>query len=97
MKDTDIEKDDALDKEVKVKKSTKKTDKDDVLNKNSIEINPKLDEAVDKTVVVGWGRMNPITVGHEKLVNKIKAVAKQNSATPLVYITHSQDAKKNPL
>ena len=97
MKDTDIEKDDALDKEVKVKKSAKKTDKDDVLNKNSIEINPKLDEAVDKTVVVGWGRMNPITVGHEKLVNKIKAVAKQNSATPLVYITHSQDAKKNPL
>jgi nicotinic acid mononucleotide adenylyltransferase len=41
--------------------------------------------------------MNPITVGHEKLVNKIKEVARANSATPLIYITHSQDAKKNPL
>ena len=78
-------------------KKLSKKEKEEVLNKNSIEINPKLDEAVDKTVVLGWGRMNPITVGHEKLVNKIKSVAKQNSATPLVYITHSQDAKKNPL
>ena len=84
------------DKVVNDKKLSKK-EKEEVLNKNSIEINPKLDEAVDKTVVLGWGRMNPITVGHEKLVNKIKSVAKQNSATPLVYITHSQDAKKNPL
>ena len=78
-------------------KKLSKKEKEEVLNKNAIEINPKLDEAVDKTVVLGWGRMNPITVGHEKLVNKIKSVAKQNSATPLVYITHSQDAKKNPL
>ena len=84
------------DKVVNDKKLSKK-EKEEVLNKNAIEINPKLDEAVDKTVVLGWGRMNPITVGHEKLVNKIKSVAKQNSATPLVYITHSQDAKKNPL
>ena len=84
------------DKVVNDKKLSKK-EKEEILNKNAIEINPKLDEAVDKTVVLGWGRMNPITVGHEKLVNKIKSVAKQNSATPLVYITHSQDAKKNPL
>jgi len=41
--------------------------------------------------------MNPITSGHEKLVNKIKSVAKQNNATPVVYLTHSQDPKKNPL
>jgi len=93
---TDEKKDD-LEKKVADDKKLSKKEKDEILNKNAIEINPKLDEAVDKTVVIGWGRMNPITVGHEKLVNKIKTVAKQNSATPLLFITHSQDAKKNPL
>ena len=91
------EKNDDLEKKVADDKKLSKKEKDEVLNKNAIEINPKLDEAVDKAVVIGWGRMNPITVGHEKLVNKIKTVAKQNSATPLLFITHSQDAKKNPL
>ena len=85
-------------KPVKKKKSKAKIEKEDeVLVKNTIEINPKLDEAVDKTVILGWGRMNPITVGHEKLVNKIKSVARKNSAVPKIYISHTQDAKKNPL
>ena len=76
----------------------KKSDKtDEVLVKNTIEINPKLEEAKNKTVVLGWGRMNPITIGHEKLANKIKDVAKKNNATPLIYLTHSQNAKKDPL
>jgi nicotinic acid mononucleotide adenylyltransferase len=78
-----------------VSKKKKKTD--DVLVKNTIEINPKLEEAKGTTVVLGWGRMNPITIGHEKLVNKIKEVARQNNATPLVYLTHSQNPKKDPL
>ena len=75
--------------------STKK--KDEKLVKNTIEINPMIDEAVTGTAVVGWGRMNPITTGHEKLVNKITSVAKSKAATPVVYLTHSQDKKKNPL
>ena len=91
------EKNDDLEKKVADNKKLSKKEKDEVLNKNAIEINPKLDEAVDKTVVIGWGRMNPITVGHEKLVNKIKTVAKQNSATPILFITHSQDAKKESI
>ena len=91
------EKQDDLEKKVADDKKLSKKEKDEILNKNAIEINPTLKEAPDKTVVLGWGRMNPITVGHEKLVNKIKSVARANSATPLIYITHSQDAKKNPL
>ena len=91
------EKQDDLEKKVADDKKLSKKEKDEILNKNAIEINPSLNEAPDKTVVLGWGRMNPITVGHEKLVNKIKSVARANSATPLIYITHSQDAKKNPL
>jgi nicotinic acid mononucleotide adenylyltransferase len=84
------------DKTEKSKKASKKV-KDELLVKNAIEVNPKLEEAPNKTVVLGWGRMNPITVGHEKLVNKIKSVARSEAATPLIYVSHSQDAKKNPL
>ena len=84
------------DKTEKSKTASKKV-KDELLVKNAIEINPKLEEAPNKTVVLGWGRMNPITVGHEKLVNKIKSVARSEAATPLIYVSHSQDAKKNPL
>ena len=77
--------------------SKKKKAKDEALVKNTIEINPKLNEQTGKTVVIGWGRMNPITVGHEKLVNKIKSVAKRKKAAPKLFLTHTQDKKKNPL
>ena len=82
--------------EPKAKKAPTKK-KDEKIVKNTIDFSPTLVEARDKTVVLGWGRMNPITIGHEKLANKIKDVAKKNRATPLLYLTHSQDPKKNPL
>lgn len=78
-----------------VKKGGKKKINDVI--KNAIELNPTLKEQSGKTVVLGWGRMNPVTVGHEKLANKIKSVAKENNATAMIYLTHSQDPKKNPL
>ena len=69
-----------------------------------IELEPTIDEARSTkggagrgTAVVAWGRMNPITVGHEKLVNKVIAVARDNKAVPHIFLSHSQDAKKNPL
>lgn len=51
----------------------------------------------EKSVVLAFGRMNPPTVGHEKLVKKIQAVAKEKGATAQLYVSHTQDAKKNPL
>ena len=69
-----------------------------------VELEPTIDEARSTkggagrgTAVVAWGRMNPITVGHEKLVNKVIAVARDNKAVPHIFLSHSQDAKKNPL
>ena len=47
--------------------------------------------------VVTFGRMNPPTVGHQKVVDKVKAEATKQGATPYVYLSHSQDKKKNPL
>ena len=88
------------------KKPKKEKDGEGTVN-NNIEINPTMDDAgtntgmrtegKDDTVVIGYGRMNPITVGHEKLVKKVTSVASSKGATPQVYLTRSQDPKKNPL
>lgn len=63
-----------------------------------VDVEPALDEAIEgKTIVISWGRMNPPTIGHEKLVNtllKYKARLKSDAA---VYLSHSEDKDKNPL
>jgi nicotinic acid mononucleotide adenylyltransferase len=62
-----------------------------------IETEPTMTEAVKRTAVISFGRFNPITVGHEKLVNKVVSEAIKRKADPAIYMSHSQDAKKNPL
>lgn len=49
----------------------------------------------DKTVFFTFGRMNPATVGHGMLMDKLAKDAGQNSYR--IYLSQSQDAKKNPL
>lgn len=51
---------------------------------------------MEKTVIT-FGRLNPPTVGHEKLVDKVKQLAKRHNAQPHVYLSHSQNSKKDPL
>jgi predicted kinase len=55
------------------------------------------DEQTHNPVVMTFGRMNPPTIGHEKLVNKVKQIAQDYHAPHHVIVSHSQDAKKNPL
>ena len=55
------------------------------------------EEAREKHGVIAYGRMNPPTAGHEKLVNKIHAVAKEHNADHKLVLSHSHDAKSNPL
>ena len=57
----------------------------------------ELREARDKVAVFTFGRFNPPTTGHEKLIEKLASVAKQNSANYFVYPSHSQNPKKDPL
>lgn len=52
---------------------------------------------MSSTAVIAFGRMNPMTIGHEKLVNKVKEIAADKQAKPLIYLSHTQDRKKNPL
>jgi hypothetical protein len=54
-------------------------------------------ETFTRTAVISFGRLNPPTSGHAKLVDKMKAVARKNNATPLLFLSHSSDKKKNPL
>lgn len=69
--------------------------------KDEILVNPEfkdvVSEATEKHHVLAFGRMNPITSGHEALVNKVHDIAKEHSAGHTVVVSHSQDAKKNPL
>jgi phosphopantetheine adenylyltransferase len=51
-------------------------------------------EGRGKTAAITFGRFNPPTVGHEKLIN---AVAKQKADEYFIFASHSSDPKKNPL
>jgi hypothetical protein len=46
-----------------------------------------------KSVVFAFGRMNPPTTGHQLLVNKLVAYARQIGAAPRVYLSHSVGVK----
>jgi hypothetical protein len=51
----------------------------------------------EKHHVMTFGRMNPPTTGHLKLIGKVKEVAVKHNASHSVVTSHSQDSKKNPL
>jgi cytidyltransferase-like protein len=48
-------------------------------------------------VVFAFGRMNPPTVGHGALVDKVKELADKHEAHHEIVLSHSVDPKKNPL
>ena len=50
-----------------------------------------------KKLVFTFGRMNPPTVGHQKLVDKVNSIARSQKADARVYLSHSQNNKKDPL
>lgn len=51
----------------------------------------------EKSIVIGVGRFNPPTTGHEVLVNKVMEEAQKIGAEFCIYASYSQDPKKNPL
>ena len=54
---------------------------------------PEIDKEVPLTVV--FGRFNPPTIGHEKLIKKAKEIASGGDFK--IYPSRTQDASKNPL
>ena len=51
----------------------------------------------DKHHVMTFGRMNPPTTGHLKVIDKVKEVAHKHNGEHSVVTSHSQDKNKNPL
>ena len=50
-----------------------------------------------KTAVFSFGRFNPPTIGHEKLIKKVESIAEQNKADFYIYPSWSQSPDKDPL
>ena len=48
-------------------------------------------------VVFAFGRLNPPTIGHQKLIDRIITIAKRVKGLPVLYVSASQDKTKNPL
>lgn len=47
----------------------------------------------NKTAVLAFGRMNPITIGHKKLAETIKSIPGDG----YIFLSHTQNSKKDPL
>ena len=54
----------------------------------------EMHEAKGKSVAFAFGRFNPPTIGHEKLINKVKSLPTNDYK---IYLSRSNDPKKNPL
>ena len=54
-------------------------------------------EEKDKHIVFSYGRMNPPTAGHSKVVDKVKSHADKIGANHAVIVSHSQKPKTDPL
>ena len=49
------------------------------------------------TAVFAFGRFNPPTIGHEKLIQKVQSMTKQVNGKGFIFLTHTQNNKKDPL
>jgi nicotinic acid mononucleotide adenylyltransferase len=94
-KDTTDKKKTASKKDIKTKTETGQ-------KASQIELNPEMDsnrlaEDSNKPAVFTFGRMNPPTIGHEKLIKKVEQIAKSQRSKPHIFVSHTSDKKKNPL
>jgi len=81
----------------KPKKDGLKLEKPSKNLKDIVDINPTMKEAAEKHAVMTFGRMNPPTTGHEKLIHKTHSIAQKHGAKAHIVLSHSHDAKNNPL
>jgi len=56
-----------------------------------------IEQTDGKTAVIAYGRYNPPTTGHQKLIDKLEEIAFKNNAEAFLVPSHSQDGIKNPL
>ena len=56
-----------------------------------------LKEIKSSTIVIAFGRLQPPTSGHQLLLHKMQEIAKQHKCEYELWVSKTQDAKKNPL
>jgi phosphopantetheine adenylyltransferase len=56
-----------------------------------------ISEEKEKSATFAFGRFNPPTVGHEKLIHKVEDEAKKNGGEAHIIASHSEGTSKNPL
>ena len=49
------------------------------------------------TAVFAFGRFNPPTIGHQKLIQKVQSMTKQVNGKGYIFLSHTQNPKKDPL
>lgn len=52
---------------------------------------------MSKSIVFTYGRFNPPTLGHQHLLNLVIRLAKEQNADHAIYLSHTQNSKKDPL
>jgi hypothetical protein len=60
-------------------------------------VNSVVKEEKEKHAVFTFGRFNPPTTGHQKLIDAVKNTAETQGAEHHIFASHSQDKAKNPL
>jgi nicotinic acid mononucleotide adenylyltransferase len=56
-----------------------------------------LEEAKLKPVVFTFGRFNPITKGHQAMIEYVTALGRKKGGQSMIFPSQSHDPKKNPL
>ena len=56
-----------------------------------------INEAKKDSVVFAFGRMNPPTIGHGAVVDKVMSEASKRNADHYIFVSKTQEPKKNPL
>lgn len=59
--------------------------------------NTIIKEGFGKTAVIAYGRLNPLTLGHKKLIDTIINKAQEVNGTPYIFLSHTQKPKTDPL
>jgi len=75
-------------------KKLKEIMEDGKISPDELKSLSKIKEAKGRSIAFTFGRFNPPTIGHEKLINK---VAQQRTDDYKIYLSKSEDSSKNPL
>ena len=70
---------------------------DEIIVHGASGINKVVKEEKEKRAVFTFGRFNPPTTGHQKLIDAVKNTAKKQGGEHHIFASHTQDKTKNPL